>query len=283
VEAELLHAGRQALWGRLAVANFFLGGAGAGVYVLAAVLSGFERSPILGAASALGPVLVIAGFLSVAAEAGRPLRGPFVLKRIRSSWMSRELWAGGAFIALSAADLLDPRLVWRVGAVLAALLLALAQGAILSRAKGVSAWSVPVMPLLFLVSALVSGAGTLILTLPLSVPGGAGRALEGWTAGLLLLSALVWGSYIGWPGGPAFRQATASFRTAGTLVGIFGVGHLLPLFFLTVGLWVPTFLWAALAGALLLEGQLQAKARLILRAGELRPITIPHFRLRRAS
>ena len=33
----------------------------------------------------------------MATEAGRPWRGPRVLARVRTSWMSRELWLGGAF------------------------------------------------------------------------------------------------------------------------------------------------------------------------------------------
>jgi len=37
METELLAATRQTLWGRLAVANFFLGGTGAGLYVMAGV------------------------------------------------------------------------------------------------------------------------------------------------------------------------------------------------------------------------------------------------------
>lgn len=282
MQAELLPSARQTLWGRLAVANFFLGGAGAGAYVIGAVLSGFQRSPILALVSVLGPVLVVIGFLCVAVEAGRPLRGSFVLRKIRSSWMSRELWAGGLFILLAVADLFNPLLLLRVGAVSAALLFALAQGAILSRAKGVIAWSVPLMLPLFLVSALVSGAGILGVALPLFVPGGIGRALEGWIAWLTLLSALVWGGYLAWPGDLAFRLATVSFRRASAVAGVFVIGHLVPLFLLALGFQYPALSWAALAGIAVLLGQLQAKAWLILRAGELRPVTIPYFRLMRA-
>lgn len=281
MEAELLHAERQTLWGRLAVANFFLGGAGAGAYVVGAVLSQFAPSPIFALASVLGPVLVIVGLLCVAVEAGRPLRGAKVLRMVQSSWMSRELWAGGAFVACAALDLFHPLLGWRVVAASAALLLALAQGVILSRAKGVSAWCVPLMPSLFLISALVSGAGILSLALPLLGAGGRGGALEGWLAGLVVLSALVWAGYLTWPGDLAFQRATASFRAPGTVAGVFGLGHLLPLFLLALGLRDPSFVWAVLAGALVLQGQLQAKAWLVLKAGELRPVTIPHLRLRR--
>lgn len=264
------------------MANFFLGGTGAGAYVLAAVLSAFERSPVLVTASVLGPALVLAGFLCVAVEAGRPLRGPFVLRKVGSSWMSRELWVGGAFSVFAITDLLWPFLTLRVAATVAALLFALAQGAILWRAKGVSAWSVPLMPPLFLASAFISGAGMLGLILPLLGGGDNPGSLAVSMGGLIVLSALVWAGYLAWPGDLAFRRATAAFWTNTTVVGVFVLGHLVAL--LLLGFWASAFVWTmAAAGILVLLGQLQAKAWLILRSGVLRPITIPHLPLRRES
>ncbi|MBI1893082.1 MAG: dimethyl sulfoxide reductase anchor subunit [Candidatus Rokubacteria bacterium] len=102
----ILPAERQKLWGPLAVANFVLGGMGAGAYVTASLLSGLSPpGRLVGAASVL-PVVI--GFLCVAVEAGRPFRGPNVLRMVRSSWMSRELWAGGAFILFVLADMVVP-------------------------------------------------------------------------------------------------------------------------------------------------------------------------------
>ena len=46
MDAELIPPIRQTLWGRLAVANFFLGGAGAGVYLVAVLLSAFSATPL---------------------------------------------------------------------------------------------------------------------------------------------------------------------------------------------------------------------------------------------
>ena len=45
---------------------------------------------------------------AAAAEAGRPLRGPRVLARLATSWMSRELLAGAAFAVLGAAEFVVP-------------------------------------------------------------------------------------------------------------------------------------------------------------------------------
>jgi phenylacetyl-CoA:acceptor oxidoreductase subunit 2 len=281
MDTELIPAERQTLWGRLAVANFFLGGAGAGAYVVGAGLSGLERSPILSVASILGPLLVIAGFLCVAAEAGRPLRGPFVLRKLESSWMSRELWAGGAFVACAAADLVLPWIGFRILAGLAALILVLAQGFILRLARGVAAWDVPPMPVVFLTSGVLGGAG--LLGIVSAVAGDWASARLGWgTAGLILLSGGSWISYLARPGDSAFRRATAPLRQGLAISGVLGIGHALPLLLLGVGFWFPEFAAGSLAlsGVAILTGALHAKAALVLTASQLRPITFPHLRVR---
>ncbi len=178
MDVELIPSVRQALWGRLALANFYLGGAGTGSCLVAVWLFGFSPTPLLGVSLTLGPLLVVAGFLAVAAEAGRPFRGPRVLRMATSSWMSRELWAGGAFVGLALLDRLRPWVGWRVSAAAAALVFVLAQGWILARCRGVAAWNVPLMPAIFLASALVSGAGVLGLAAPL-VSREAGRLAAG--------------------------------------------------------------------------------------------------------
>ncbi|HEX9125987.1 MAG TPA: hypothetical protein VF948_06270, partial [Methylomirabilota bacterium] len=160
---ELIPARRQILWGWQAVVNFTAGGIGAGLYGAAVIVAGFERTPSVVLASWLAPLLVLAGFAAVAGEAGRPLRGPRVLWKVRTSWMSRELWIGGAFVLLAAVDIGFPLPLYRALALAAAVLLALAQGMILRASRGVSAWDVPIMPWLFLLSAAVSGSGAYML------------------------------------------------------------------------------------------------------------------------
>ena len=114
-------------------------------------------------ASAAGGAVSTAAAAAVATEAGRPLRGPRVLARLRTSWMSRELWIGGAFVLLIAADFAFPLRIHRAQALAAAVLLALAQGMILRRSRGIAAWDAPIMPWLFLLSAAVSGSGAYML------------------------------------------------------------------------------------------------------------------------
>ncbi|HSE06809.1 MAG TPA: DmsC/YnfH family molybdoenzyme membrane anchor subunit [Methylomirabilota bacterium] len=272
---EMIPAQRQGLWGWPAVVNFALGGLGAGWYVVAVLAAGFERSPGVTAASWAAPLLVLAGFAAVAAEAGRPLRGLRVLTRLRTSWMSRELLIGVAFVLLLAADLALPLRLHRAQAMVAAVLLALAQGFIVRRARGVTAWDVPVMPLLFLLSALVSGAGGYLL-----VEVVAGRppvpTLVGAVLGLVGAAFVAWTRYLGWTSEDSFALAVAPLREGRSARVIDGAGYGLPLLFGLLALAAPVAAGPllVLAGALLIAGQVYAKARLILAAGRLRPITL---------
>jgi DMSO reductase anchor subunit len=281
---EMLPAQRQTLWGWPAVVNFALGGLGAGWYVVALVAAGFERSPGVAAASWAAPALVLAGFAAVAAEAGRPLRGPRVLTRLRTSWMSRELLIGIAFVLLVAADLVFPLRLHRVQALVAAILLALAQGFIVRRARGVTAWDVPIMPPLFLLSALVSGAGAYLL-----VEIGAGRpplpALVGAVLALIGVAFITWARYLVWTSADSYARAVAPLREGRSALVVDGVGYALPLLFGLLALAAPAVATPALAlvGALLIAGQVYAKARLILAAGQLRPITLAIVPSRRRS
>ena len=84
--------------------------------------------------------------------------------------MSREAVLGGGFAALAALEIAAPGSSLRWLAAAAALAYALAQGRILAAARGVTAWSVGVMPVVFLASAAVSGLGLLLI-----VDGLAGR------------------------------------------------------------------------------------------------------------
>jgi formate-dependent nitrite reductase membrane component NrfD len=262
---ELIRGTRQTIWGKLAVANFVLGGLGAGLYVAA---TGFGSSAGLTAVSMLGPVLVLAGFAAVGLEAGRPLRGFRVLTQVRTSWMSRELWLGGAFVLLAIADFVQPALALRLLAVLAALVFSLAQGFILRATRGVPNWSVGLVPLVFLMSALVSGSGLLGLI----------GTIAGWPPSrfelassvvLLVLGGLLWWRYVG-----MVRFAP----TDATIVLL--AGYLAPVGLDLVAMLLPDVAApaAALAGVLMIGGQVQAKARLVLSAGELRPIRADRLR-----
>jgi len=246
----------QRVWGWPAVANFAAGGLGAGLYLVAAVAG----AP--GPARWLGPALVLAGFLAVAAEAGRPLRGPRVLARLGTSWMSRELALGAVFAAAAA---LDARPV----ASAAAVAFVLAQGMVLRGARGVPAWSVGIMPVVLLASALVSGGGLWLLLAVASGRPPTERAVAALLV-LLILDAAVWRRYRG----------TAGRTEDGRLPGGAAVAPGAPL--ATALALAPGLVWprllpaaAAVAGLLMVAGPLAAKAAVIRGAGRLRAITLP--------
>jgi DMSO reductase anchor subunit len=275
---ELLPPRPQALWGVPAVANFTLGGLGTGLYAVAALAAGLGPSPAVATAAWLGPALVLGGFAAVASESGRPFRGARVLARLRSSWMSRELWVGGGFVLLAAAGELAGGAPWQRGlAVLAALATAASQGFILRRARGVAAWDRPLMPLVFLLSALVSGGGLLVLT-ELAAGRRPGHALLRALLLLLALDAIAWGVLVAPGRDEAVTRATRPLREAPALAAVLGGGHLLPLLLVAIAVALSTGAELLAPGAVLaIGGQVCAKAALILMAGQLRPITIPRL------
>lgn len=277
---DLIPAAQQTLWGTPAVMNFAAGGAGAGLYLVASLGAGFTASPALTLASWLAPALVLIGFIAVAIEAGRPLRGPRVLMRIRSSWMSRELWLGGAFVALAGAELVAPRAGWRVLAAGAATMLVVAQGFILCRARGVAAWNVTAMPALFLVSAAVSGMG-LYLLLEVAAGRQPGNWLLGSTMALLVFGFVAWLTFVTWSAGEAFVRATGLLREGATAIQLAGCGYVVPFLLVGLGLALPGWRQplVVLAAACMLAGQLHAKAVIILKAGQLRAVTLTSLRL----
>jgi DMSO reductase anchor subunit len=279
MNVELIPALRQPWWGLPAVANFVLGGLGAGFYVWAALAGWLEGAPGLALAAWLSPLLVLAGFVAVATEAGRPLRGARVIARLRSSWMSREMGLGGAFTLLALAEFLIPSAILRALAVLAALAFVLSQGLIVRRARAVTAWDTALVPVMFVTSALVSGAGLLLMTESVK-----GRAPGAWLGAVLvaLVTALVvWVAYLAWERSEEFERATRPLREPPSLVGIVGTGYVLPFILLTLS---PALDWlapaaACLGGAVMVAGQVETKRALIIAAGQLRPITLPRPRL----
>lgn len=273
----------QALWGWPAVLNFALGGLGAGLYVMAAVTAGFAPSPALRIAAWLGPLLVLGGFGAVAMEAGRPLRGLRVLARVGTSWMSRELWLGGAFAVLAAGGLLVEGPGPRVLAAMAATALALAQGQILRHARGVTAWAIPPVPLLFLTSALASGAGLLIV-----LEAWRGRALDpllGAALAVMIVHVCAWSVLVAWSHDGAFRQAVRPLREGPIASMIIVGGYVLPSLLAALAVALPRLgpPLATVAGALMVAGQVSVKAALVLQAGQLRPISLMLPPLQRRS
>ena len=269
----------QKVWRWPAVVNFSFGGMGTGLYVLGALVLAAQSSDA-GFASALkltGPALASIGFVALATEAGRPLRGINLFRHLRRSWMSRETLAAAIFIPFAVLDWLWPHPVLQGLALLAALSLLSCQGMIVYRARGVTAWNVSVMPVLFLASGLAKGFGLVLIAFALSgiAPGGA-ALFVGFAC--VLFNLLTWLRYLRQPNA-AFQAATEALRRNDSLILSVGVGQLLPLVlvYILAALSLDATLmraWAALGGVALLFGGVMQKASVMLQAGYLRAIAL---------
>ncbi|NJD56942.1 MAG: hypothetical protein FIA94_11130 [Nitrospirae bacterium] len=214
-------------WGMPAAANFILGGAGAGLYLLISVRQ-LMGAGLSGTEGLLPAALVGLGFLSVSLESGRPWRGMYLLSNLRNSWMSIEVLSGSIFIAAVALDQFVPSPVLRATAACAAFELVMSHGFILYRARAMSAWNVAAIPFLFLSSGLVLGGGALFL-----LSGLQRSTLDTGILTVILVCLLAdmtaWVLYVWYPRGKAFRSATAFLRRPLSLFVVTGLGHLVPL------------------------------------------------------
>jgi DMSO reductase anchor subunit len=167
------------------------------------------------------------GFLAVSFESGRPWRGMYLLGNLRGSWMSIEILSGAIFIAAAALDHFFSSPALKVAAACAALELVISHGFILYRARAMSAWNVPLIPLLFLSSALAAGGGLLlIMGALLHVIDGSGLII---VLTCLITDMIVWAVYVAGSRDIQFRKATDILRRSPFLVLVMGLGHLLPL------------------------------------------------------
>jgi phenylacetyl-CoA:acceptor oxidoreductase subunit 2 len=278
---ELIRPVKQTVWRWPAVANFSLGGMGAGFYLLVVVLQGstLSQSLVLKAMfELLGPALVSLGFLSLVTEAGRPLRGYNLFRHLRRSWMSRETLVGGIFILAAVAHWSFPHPALHVLAAAGAVGLMISQGFMVYRARAVTAWNVSLIPFFFVTSGLATGSGLMLLLVALG-----GQTLErGFlVVGLacVILNLVLWALYLRWPD-DAFQDATTALRHPNALLLTVDVGHLLPALLLILVLALPGldtgigFLHAviALAGLAMVSSGVSQKAGIILEVSYLRAL-----------
>lgn len=275
---------KQYAWGRPAAVNFIMGGAGAGVYLFS-FFQAFMRSGSAFVSESLpfgliSPLLIIIGFLCLAIEAGRPLRGCFVFRHPRQSWISRETLACCIFIPSALLDYVLPHPAIRLLAVAAALALLISQGFIVYRARAVTAWNVPIIPILFLTSSLASGYGLLLLLIAL---GGLYPDQSMSIIGLIFTGTnlVMWFVYLFWSRSPHFFSATQTLRRSHALILTVGLGHIVPLLLLLLLLLPQGFIIepsmpfiAAMSGTLLFIGGAGQKAGIIISTGYFRGIEL---------
>jgi polysulfide reductase chain C len=172
--------GLQEVWGPLIAWYLFLAGAGAGAYLVGVVADylGERYRPLVKPGIYLGAPLVAIGSVLLLFDLGAPLRAPLAFLRPHSSVMSVGIIIISVFIILGAIHIVAPlfprlktsqRALRWLGGIngLFALGTAIYTGLLLGVVKAVPFWNTPMLPLLFLVSALSTGMGAVVLVVGL--------------------------------------------------------------------------------------------------------------------
>jgi DMSO reductase anchor subunit len=231
LEIEFIPQLKQTVWKRKAALNFILGGAGAGAYLSHALISLLITEEFGGrlivATEWLSVLLMGAGLVSVALEAGKPWRAAYVLNRLHSSWMSREALMAAVFMFLCILQSQWPHAVFKSLCAASAAGFMAAQGFILHASRAIPAWNSTALPPLLIVSSLYAGCGLNLIN----------HSVSGAVPDMLLLATLLagiadgafwhfyWGSVRPIQPAPAGGRASQKWRSGRELM----FGHLLPL------------------------------------------------------
>ncbi len=161
---------RQTFWNWLIGTAFFLGGLGAGLFVLA-LLTGHTAGMLVGYL-----IVVVGKNTAHMLFLGRPERFWRAAMRPDRSWIARGIWAMG-FFAVSGLILLLPRVLgpaWQTSgwvnaaatavAVLSAIIIMFYDGFVMNSSPGVAFWRTSLLPILLLMYATLGGT-TLSLTI----------------------------------------------------------------------------------------------------------------------
>lgn len=217
----------QRVWRWKVALYLFLAGVGAGLYLVGASIEFWRAADGGGRRSldwarwaiALGGPLVGMGTLFLIWDLGRPARFLRAFRRVSTAWIARGTWILLGFVLVSVAQggawLL---LGWGEGAPGAGWLALVSLGSVLALATAVYTgfligamiprpmWNTPLLPFLFLVSALSTGLGAAFLAVwfwrmaPGPKAGGEVDSLLAWLAGtdigLLVLEMLVVYAYL---------------------------------------------------------------------------------------
>ncbi len=176
-------------WGWFVAIYLFLGGVGAGAYTIAAINGFLGKSAELSTAVGLviGCPALLVGSLFLLADLGSPQKAFLAGMRPGSSWIARGFWIITAFMILAflhAALQLFTDLGSTAGGRTALSALAVAgivfavatmayTGILLGASKGIPFWRSGVVPVVFVISALVTGHFTIMIGMELFGDGAA--------------------------------------------------------------------------------------------------------------
>ncbi len=171
----MLHV--QTMWGWPIALYLFLAGVSAGTYLVAAYWQYAKKQDYLVKIGVYltAPCLGLSIFV-LWLDLGQRMRFPYAFLRPQESWISIGAWLLTLFFILSAVQWLKQYsnrkkevmpekefgLLWSIGIVLA-LLTAIYTGILLGVAQAIPFWNTPVLPVLFLISALSTGIGAVLL------------------------------------------------------------------------------------------------------------------------
>ncbi|HXY89769.1 MAG TPA: 4Fe-4S dicluster domain-containing protein [Xanthobacteraceae bacterium] len=267
-------------WDWKAAGNFVFGGAGAGLFMFAAIAGAWQASAL----ALLWPAMAIVAFglLLLLFKIGRPMRFLFVLRQPGRSWMAREAWVAGVFFPLAAWAAWNASLSLATAATAVGFLFLFCQAMILRAAKGIPTWRTPAVVPLILATGFAEGAGLFLAAtafLPSLAPRSAATALI--ALGAAALRGFAWHAYhhnLHRDGAPSRALAVlAAFRP-----WFFGLGLVLPAALVAVGFVAaeaanPLF---ALAGICICLAGSALKFVLITRAGYNQGFALTHTPVR---
>ncbi len=270
----IVGARQQQEWGWLIILDFFVAGTGAGSFFIALIL-GFLPGMVLGG------ILVLLGGLILIADLSRRQPAWRVFARPQNSWVSRGSIGIACFAVLAFIHIVSLAvqpstrtslgvpwvagptwmMVWGVLSGIAALFVAAYPGFLLGSMRSIPFWKGAYTPALFLVSALLSGlgliylfpSGWMALSWSLAFLQSIGIGLV--VLGLFMLLSLFLVTQPDTTTGESVRLIThGSFRFH-FLIGVLGVGLILPLIILSlVSVGIGPVSLLPLAGVLLLCG-----------------------------
>ena len=148
---------QQTNWDWRAAANFMLGGTGAGLMIVLALVQNQMLYPVM-----LALLLIGGGLGAVWLEIGRKLRAIHVFFNPQTSWMTRESFAAVMLFGLGISFLIFNQTALIYIAAIAALAFLYCQARILRAAKGIPAWRAPQVMALIMTTGLAEGTGLLM-------------------------------------------------------------------------------------------------------------------------
>lgn len=167
----------QTMWGWVIAWYLFLAGVSVGTYLVAAYWHYAKKQKHLVKIGVYltAPCLGLSIFL-LWLDLGHRMRFPYAFLRPQESWISIGAWLLTLFFILSAVQWLKQYLernkehhqekqsewVWGLG-ILLGLLTAIYTGVLLGVVQAIPFWNTPLLPVLFLVSALSTGIGAVLL------------------------------------------------------------------------------------------------------------------------